>query len=40
MAPGFRALISCAVGPRTFSRMSAFDSTALESLAILAPAAS
>ena len=38
-APGFSALISWAVGPRTFSRMSAPASAALVSLATVAPAA-
>ena len=38
-APRFNALVSCAVGPRTFRTMSAPDSTALVSLATVAPAA-
>ena len=39
MAPGFSALVSWAVGPRTFSTMSAASSTARVSGFTTAPAA-
>ncbi|MNV25294.1 hypothetical protein D3C71_1163890 [compost metagenome] len=38
MAPGLSALVSCAVGPRTFSTMSAPSSTARVSGFTVAPA--
>ena len=39
-APDFSALVSCAVGPRTFNTRSAPDRTARVSAATVAPAAS